>query len=278
MSNWLRKSKGATRWAASLIMLTLIAVSITITGCGGGGTTTTITEGGSTTVQPVAEKLASAFMEDNADINIIIQGGGSSTGVSKTADGTFDIGAASRELKADEPELTTHLLARDGIAIITDSGNSVSGLTTEQVRNIYAGTITNWNEVGGPDKSIIVISREEGSGTRDAFEELVMEDELITSDAILQSSNGAIKTAVSSTPYSIGYLSFGYLDSAVKALAVDGVAGTVENAKNGTYPIIRPLYFLTASEPTGAVADFINFCLGAEGQAIVEDEGYISVQ
>jgi phosphate transport system substrate-binding protein len=263
--------------ATVILAVMLIAVTPLLIGCGGGATTT-ITEGGSTTVQPVAEKLANAFMEDNTDINIIIQGGGSSTGVSKTADGTFDIGAASRELKADEPDLVTHLLARDGIAVITNSGNSVSGLTTEQVRDIYAGTITNWNEVGGPDKAIIVISREEGSGTRDAFEELVMGDELITSDAILQSSNGAIKTAVSGTPYSIGYLSFGYIDSAVKALAIDGVAGTVENAKNGTYPIIRPLYFLTASEPTGAVKNFIDFCLGAEGQAIVEDEGYISVQ
>lgn len=264
--------------ATVILAVMLILAAPLLIGCGGGGTTTTITEGGSTTVQPVAEKLSAAFMDDNPDVNIIIQGGGSGTGVSKTADGTFDIGAASRELKADEPDLVTHLLARDGIAIITNTGNGVSGLTTEQVRDIYAGTITNWNEVGGPDKSIIVISREEGSGTRDAFEELVMEEELITVDAILQSSNGAIKTAVSGTPYSIGYVSFGYLDSAVKSLAIDGVAGTVENAKNGTYPIIRPLYFLTLAEPTGSVADFIDFCLGAGGQSIIEDEGYISAQ
>jgi phosphate transport system substrate-binding protein len=101
---------------------------------------------------------------------------------------------------------------------------------------------------------------------------------LFRSKAILQPSNGIIKTTISSTPYSIGYLSFGYLDSAVKSLAIDGVAGTVENAKNGTYPIIRPLYFITKSQPTGAVKDFIDFCLGVEGQAIVEEEGYISVQ
>jgi phosphate transport system substrate-binding protein len=255
----------------------IVAVSVTVTGCGGGAGTT-ITEGGSTTVQPVAEMLAAAFMADNPGVKIIIQGGGSSTGVSKTADGTFDIGAASRELKSSEPALVTHLLARDGIAIITNTGNSVSGLTKDQVMQIYAGTITNWNEVGGPDEDIIVISREEGSGTRDAFQELVMGEELITSSAILQPSNGTIKTATSSTPYSIGYLSFGYIDSAVKALAVDGVAGTVDNVLNGTYPISRPLYFLTLEQPTGAVADFIDFCLGAEGQSIIEDEGYISAQ
>ncbi|MFA5054932.1 MAG: phosphate ABC transporter substrate-binding protein [Dehalococcoidia bacterium] len=276
MRNWLGKIK-RVRWAAGSVMLALIAVSIAATGCGG-GSSTTITEGGSTTVQPVAEMLAAAFMADNPDVKIIIQGGGSSTGVSKTADGTFDIGAASRELKSSEPALVTHLLARDGIAIITNTGNSVSGLTKDQVMQIYAGTITNWNEVGGPDEDIIVISREEGSGTRDAFQELVMGEELIKSGAILQPSNGTIKTATSSTPYSIGYLSFGYIDSAVKALAVDGVAGTVDNVLNGTYPISRPLYFLTLEQPTGAVADFIDFCLGVEGQDIVEDEGYISAQ
>jgi len=270
--------KSTPIFATVILALLIVAVTPLVIGCGGASTTTTITEGGSTTVQPVAEKLAAAFMADNPDVNIIIQGGGSGTGVSKTADGTFDIGAASRELKTDEPDLVTHLLARDGIAVITNTGNGVSGLTTERVRDIYAGTITNWNEIGGPDKSIIVISREEGSGTRDAFEELVMEEELITVDAILQSSNGAIKTAVSGMPYSIGYLSFGYLDSAVKTLAVDGEAGTAENAKTRTYPLSRPLYFLTLAEPTGAVADFIDFCLGAEGQSIIEGEGYIAAQ
>jgi phosphate transport system substrate-binding protein len=254
----------------------IVAVSVTITGCGGGATTT-ITTAGSTTVQPVAERLANAFMAGSPDVKVIIQGGGSSTGVKSCGDGTVDIGMASRELKSSEPALVTHTLARDGIAIITNNGNSVSGLTKEQVRQIYDGTITNWNQVGGPDKSIIVVSREEGSGTRDAFQELVMGSSLITSSAILQPSNGTIKTAVSGTPYSIGYLSFGYLDSAVKSLAVDGVAGTVDNVKNGTYSVSRPLLFLTKSQPTGAVKEFIDFCLSAEGQAIIEDEGYISV-
>jgi phosphate transport system substrate-binding protein len=143
------------------------------------------------------------------------------------------------------------------------------------VRDIYAGNITNWSEVGGDDHNIVVVAREEGSGTRTAFEDLVMKGVLITEDAILQISNGNVRTAASTTPYSIGFLSLGYVDSSVKSLAIDGVAGTVENAKNGTYPIIRPLYFLTKEEPTGAVKNFIDFCLGAEGQDIVEDEGYI---
>ena len=272
-----KNRKGVVRWAAGLAMLTILALSVTITGCGGGATTS-VTTAGSTTVQPIAEKLANAFMTGSPDVKVIIQGGGSSTGVKSCGDGTVDIGMASRELKSSEPALVTHVLARDGIAIITNNGNSVGGLTKEEVRQIYDGTITNWNQVGGTDKSIIVVSREEGSGTRDAFQELVMGSSLITSGAILQPSNGTIKTAVSSTPYSIGYLSFGYLDSAVKTLAVDGVTGTVENVKNGTYPVSRPLLFLTKSQPTGAVKDFIDFCLSDEGQSIIEDDGYISVQ
>jgi len=260
---------------ASLAGVILLVPAIILSGCGGGATT--VTEAGSTTVQPVAEKLANAFMDSYPDVKIIIQGGGSSTGIKSCNDGTVDIGAASRELKSSEPALVTHLLARDGIAIVTHVSNSVSGLTTEQVRDIYAGNITNWSEVGGDDHDIVVVAREEGSGTRAAFEELVMEGMLITEDAILQISNGNVRTAVSTTPYSIGFLSFGYADSSVKSLAIDGVAGTVENAKNGTYPIVRPLYFLTKEEPTGVVKDFIDFCLGPEGQDIVEDEGYIRV-
>jgi len=274
----LRKIK--TRWSRvpilSMVGLMLLALSVVLTGCNGGGST--ITEAGSTTVQPVAEKLASAFMADNPDINIIIQGGGSSTGVKSCNDGTVDIGAASRELKSTEPNLVKHTLARDGIAIGVHKDVPVSDLTMEQVRDIFSGVSTNWNEVGGDDIAIIVVAREEGSGTRAAFEEMVMDEELITDTAILQPSNGAVKTTVSNTPNSIGFLSFGYLDSSVKALAVDSVAGTVENAKNGTYPIVRPLYFLTKEEPMGIVKEFIDFCLGAEGQSIVEDEGYLSVQ
>ncbi|MEA1959025.1 MAG: phosphate ABC transporter substrate-binding protein [Chloroflexota bacterium] len=255
----------------------ILLAGLFLIGCGG-GTAHTITEAGSTTVQPLAEKLANAFMEDHTDVKIIIQGGGSSTGVRSCNDGTADIGAASRELKSSEPALITHLLALDGIAIATHPSNSVDGLTTEQVKDVYAGTITNWSEVGGDDEDIVIIAREEGSGTRDAFEELVMDEELITSGAILQPSNGALRTSVAITPYSIGFLSFGYVDDSAKSLSIDGVAGTVENVKSGAYPIVRPLYFLTREEPTGQVKDFIDFCLSAEGQIIVEEEGYISAQ
>ena len=269
--------KQAPRKFIFIIVASLLLPSFLIAGCGGGGLSYTVTEAGSTTVQPVAERLAEVFKAKNPDVNIIIQGGGSSVGIKSCNDGTVDIGAASRELKADEPNLVKHLLARDGIAIITHPSNTCTGLTKEQVQDIFAGTITNWSQVGGENKDIYVVAREEGSGTRTAFEEMVMGKELIKSDAILLPFNGAIITAVSSAPQAIGFISFGYIKDSVKTVAIDGIAGTTENAKNGTYPIIRPLYFLTKNQPTGLVKDFIDFCLGPEGQAIVAGEGYIPV-
>jgi len=287
---------------ATLIMVVALASAAIFAGCQGGTEPTTpsepstpsqpstpstpstptdlsgtITEAGSTTVQPLAEKFASAFEAMYPQGSITIQGGGSSVGVKSADAGTVDIGAASRELKSSEPALVTHLLCRDGIAVVTDPDNTLSGLTMDQVRSIFAGETTNWSEVGGANEDIIVIAREEGSGTRAAFEEMVMDEALITDMAILLPSNGAVRTTVSTTPNSIGFLSFGYLDETVKSIAVDGVAGTIENAKNGTYPIVRPLYFLTKAEPTGIVKVFIDFCTSSAGQSIAEGEGYISV-
>jgi phosphate transport system substrate-binding protein len=237
----------------------------------------TITEAGSTTVQPVAEKLAAQFMQMHPNVKVVIQGGGSSTGVKSAAEGTVDIGAASRELKASEVgTVVEHVLARDGIAIVSHPSQSVSNLTKDQVMQIFSGEINNWNQVGGANKSINIVAREEGSGTRAAFEEMVMGDSLIAATAILQPSNGAVRTTVAGDANAIGFLSFGYIDSSIKSLSIDGVAGTVANAKNGSYPIVRPLLFLTKGEPTGLVKEFIDFCLGSEGQAIVAKD-YIPV-
>jgi phosphate transport system substrate-binding protein len=262
----------------TLMAAVLVAVALTLTGCSG-GVKGEITEAGSTTVQPLAEELANAFMAEHPDVKITIQGGGSAVGIKSAADGTVDIGAASRELTVDEKNLglVEHVLARDGIAIVTHPSQTVSGLTKEQVKQIFAGEITNWSQVGGSNEDINVVSREEGSGTRAAFEEMVMgKDTVITAMAILQPSNGAVRTTVAGDPNSIGFLSFGYLDSSVKALSVDGVAGTVENAKNGTYPIVRPLLLLTKGEATGLVKEFIDYCLSDEGQQIVAKD-YITV-
>lgn len=244
---------------------------------------------GSTTVQPLAEVLAEAFMDANADVVIEIQGGGSSVGVTSAGEDTVDIGNASRNVKDSEmetfPNLVVHTIAFDGIAIVTNPEIEIPTLSREQVRGIFSGAITNFSEVGGPDAQIVVVSREEGSGTRAAFEELVMEykDESgekvmdpIAETALLQQSNGQVSTVVSTTPNTIGYLSFGYLSDAVKGAAIDGVAPTVENVKNGTYGIFRPLNMLTNGEAEGLAKAFLDFILSEAGQAIVAED-YITV-
>ena len=242
-----------------------------------------IVEAGSTTVQPLAEKLAEAFSAKYPQVQITVQGGGSSVGVKSAGQGTVDVGAASREVKDSErekyPDLVVHTIARDGIAIVAHPDVPLDGLTKEQVRDIFAGEITNWSDVGGPDRPIVVVSREEGSGTRAAFEEMVMgkEGPPIVDTAILQPSNGAVRTTVATTPDSIGYLSFGYLDPSVKALSIDGVKATVENAASGVYPVVRPLNLLTKGEPDGLVKAWLDFILSDEGQKIVVEEGYIAV-
>jgi len=239
---------------------------------------------GSTTVQPLAEVLGEAFMALNPDLKIEVQGGGSSVGVTSAGEGTVDIGNASRNVKDSEfeafPELQVYTIAYDGIAIVTHPDLQLPSLSIEQVRDIFAGEITNFSEVGGPDETIVVVSREEGSGTRAAFEELVMEvgeEKVIFEMALLQQSNGQVRTTVASTPNSIGYLSFGFLDDSTNPVEIDGAAPTTDNVKNGSYPIFRPLNMLTNGAPGDLAQAFLDFILGSEGQAIVAED-YITVQ
>jgi phosphate transport system substrate-binding protein len=243
---------------------------------------TTISVCGSTTVQPLAEKFAEAYEQLVGGVTITVSGGGSSVGVSSAGRGTTDVGMASREIKSDElaayPSMQVFEIARDGIAIVTHPDCPVNNLSKSQVRQIFTGDITNWEAVGGPDEDIVVVSREEGSGTRAAFEEMVMETDLITGASILQPSNGAIVTTVATTPNSIGYISFGYMNSSVKGLSINGVAPTPENARAGRYPIVRPLNMMTPGTPTAAVQGWLDFILGPEGQAIVTEEGYLAVR
>lgn len=258
---------------STLMTAALLVLALALTGCGG-STVTIITMAGSTTVQPLAQDLANNFTANRTDVEITVSGGGSSVGVTAAADGTVNIGMASRELKPAEETLglVVHIIARDAIAIICHPSQNVTGLSINETRDIFSGNITNWSEVGGVDEEITVIAREEGSGTRAAFEELVMKGANITATAILLPSNGALKTAVAGDPNSIGFLSMGYLDSSVTALDIDGVAATLENAMNDTYPVIRPLLLLTKGEPTGKIEEFIDFCLGPVGQAIVAQD------
>ncbi|MCD4702284.1 MAG: phosphate ABC transporter substrate-binding protein [Candidatus Aegiribacteria sp.] len=236
---------------------------------------------GSTTVQPLAEVLAESFEALEPGVIVYVQGGGSSVGVRSASDRSADIGMASREVKLSElqeyPELIVHTIARDGITIVVETGCTVESLTKEQARQIFAGEITNWNEVGGENMIITVVAREEGSGTRAAFEDMIMEDLLVVDNAILQPSNGAVRTTISVTPGTIGFLSFGYIDDQTKAIAIDGVFPTEENASSGEYSVVRSLNMVTYGEPEEKAGAFLDFVMSEDGQAIVAEEGYLPV-
>jgi len=273
-----------TLLGAALVLLSTGAL-LSVFACSGGASTPatevgelsgTINEAGSTSVQPLAEKLANAFMQEHPKVTVNISGGGSSAGVKAVAAGTVEIGAASRDIKLTENDIIPIAIARDGVAVAVHPSNPVSELSLEQVAAIYAGEITNWSEVGGNDKEIVVVSREEGSGTRECFEEGVTKPygKKIKPDALFYDSNGAVRSKVSSESRAIGYLSFGYIEG-VKALTLEGVEPTVENCLSGDYPVLRRLYLLVKETPSGAVKEFIDFCRSEEGQQIAEEEGYI---
>jgi len=269
-----------------LVIILLLAVTPIMSGCGeeevndeptatpaaGFELSGTIDEAGSTSVQPLAELMAAEFTDLHPKVKVNISGGGSSSGVKACAAGTVDLGAASRDIKITEQDLIPYSIARDAVAIAVHTSNPVSELTVDQVADIYEGAITNWSEVGGNNEDIVVVSREEGSGTRDCFEHGVTKN--IKDDALFYDSNGAVKTKVSSESKAIGFLSLGYVEG-LKTITLDGVDPTPENCASGKYPVLRRLYVLTVAEAEDEVAAFINFCRSDEGQAIAEAEGYI---
>lgn len=239
----------------------------------------TIQIAGSTSVQPLSEELAKAFMDKNSKVRINIAGGGSGAGIKAAQDGTADIGASSRELKAEEePTVKAEVIAWDGIAVVVHKDNAVSDLTVETIKKIFAGEITDWKDAGGAAGTIHVFSREEGSGTRGAFEELVMTGTAITDKAGIQTSTGAVRTAVAGDVNGIGYISLGSLNADVKAVKVEGVEATMDNVKSQSYKIYRPFLYLTKAAPEGLVKAFYDFVLGDEGQAIVIESGFITVK
>jgi len=245
---------------------------------------------GSTTVQPLAEVLAEAFMDMNTEVSIDVQGGGSSVGVTTAGEGTADIGMSSRAIKDSEfevfPNLQVFTIAHDGIAVVVNPGVEISTLSIDKVRAIFSGATTNLADVGGIDAPITVVSREEGSGTRAAFEDLVMKYkdntgekkvDLISETALLQQSNGQVRTIIAETPNSIGYLSFGFLDDSITGVPIDDIAPSVDTVLNGSYSIFRPLNMETGEEPNELAQAFLDFIFSTDGQAIIAED-YIPVE
>jgi len=271
------------------IGLLLLLIPLVLWGCGNdnasgasSGGTTTVSISGSTSVGPLAEKLALKYTEKNPNMKIEINQIGSSAGITNATSGVSEIGMSSRDLKEEEVAngLQETIIAYDGIVVVTHPTNKVKNVTIEQVKDIFTGKITNWKELGGKDMEIVVVSREDGSGSRDAFQEIVdySSGQLVKS-AIVASGNGNIKTTVAMNKHAVGFISFEYVDDSVSTLSINGVEATVENVLNKTYGISRPFLFVHKEENlTEAGQQFIDYILSDEGQKLVSETGAIPIK
>ncbi len=239
---------------------------------------------GSTTVLPIAQKVAEAFMKENPDTSISISGGGSGNGIKAIIDGTTDVADSSRFIKDKEVARAVQngaypvpfAVAYDCIVPIVHPGNTVANLTLDQLKGIYKGEIRNWKAVGGPDLEIVVVSRDTSSGTYEVWEEKVMKKERVYPGALLQASNGAVAQAVAKNRNAVGYIGLGYMNDAVKALSANGIKGSAETTLNGTFPISRPLYMFTNNWPKEDIAKFINYVIHPEkGQKMIREIGFV---
>ncbi len=271
--------------------LLVTMVGATFVGCGSNGSsenntasnkeTTTISISGSTSVGPLMEKIQEKYEEANSNITLEIQQNGSGAGIKDVISGISEIGMSSRELKDEESSsVQGTTVAYDGIALLVNPENPVKNISLEDVKKIYTGEITNWKEVGGDDAQIVVVSREEGSGTRDAFQEIVgYESEELLKDATISDGSGAVKTTVAGNKYAIGFASFEYIDSTVAALNINDVEPTADNVKAGNYKLSRPFILVTKEDGlTENGQKLIDFVLSSEGQQIVEENKLITLE
>lgn len=245
---------------------------------------------GSDTVLPLAQKEAEQYIKKNPSANISVSGGGSGVGISALMDGTTDIAMASRKIKLDEKmklqeagkTVVEKTIAWDALAVIVNPKNKVSQLTREQLEGIFTGKITNWKELGGADLKIVVYSRETSSGTYEFFKESILKNKNYMSSVLSMPATGAIIQSIGQTPGAIGYVGLAYLNKEVKALKIsyDGktfVEPTYTNAKNKSYPVVRPLYYYFIKKDEAKVKPFIDYVMTPEGQNIVKEIGYIDV-
>ncbi len=248
-----------------------------------------ITIKGSDTVLPLSQKEAEVFMKKNAGASVTVVGGGSGVGITALIDGNTDICMSSRDLKMEEKlklkekNIVQKTVGVDALAMIVNPKNKVNQLTREQLEGIFTGSITNWKDVGGADQKIVVYSRESSSGTYEFMKEHVMGKKNYASTVLSMPATGTIVQSVGQTPGAIGYVGLAYLDKQVKALAVsfDGktfVKPSMAAAKDKTYPVARPLYYIYAGASEAKVKAYVDFVLSTEGQKLVEAVGYVPVK
>lgn len=233
---------------------------------------------GGTAHIPVMKEAAKRIMTVNPGIRITVAGGGSGVGVQQVGEGLVNIGNTGRALSQAEVEkygLVSFAFAIDGVAVVVNPGNGVAELTSAQVRDMYAGKVTNWKQVGGADRAVTLYTRDEASGTREVFDGKLLAKGPVAASANVVPSNGAMKTAVAQDPGAIGYVGIGHIDASVKAPVLDGMVATQENAADGSYTVTRKLYMNTKGEPVGLVRAFIDYIYTPEGADIIRASGYI---
>jgi phosphate transport system substrate-binding protein len=251
----------------------------------------TIKVSGSTTVLPIVQKAADQYMATHPDADIQVSGGGSGAGIQAISARTVDIGMSSREVTkaemAKNPGFVITPVAQDGIAVVVNPANTIQYITLDQIKNIYLGKTTKWTEITGAgvpntNNQIVVIGRDSASGTRTYFDETLLLKATPTSKMLEKNSNGAVLQTVAQTPGSIGYISIGFVGKDVKALPVwynaqKVISPSLDNVKAKTYPVSRDLYVITNGQPSGLTGDFIQYILSTDGQKIVADEGYVTI-
>lgn len=239
----------------------------------------TLSMNGSTSMEKVIKAVNGAFSAKYPDVQVNLNLTGSGTGLQEAAEGKCDIGNSSRELKDSEAEnLEATVIGLDGIAIVVNTANTIDDISLDDLAKIYAGEVNNWSQLGGNDKAIVVIGREDGSGTRDGFESIVMGDKEANYAQELEST-GSVINAVSTTEGAIGYASLANVDESVKALKVDGVEATEENIKSGCYKVQRPfICAVKKGNDNELVKAYLEFILSEEGQALVLAQGAVPVK
>jgi len=236
-----------------------------------------ITVAGSTSVEPFAELLAEEYMSSHSESHIYVQGGGSTAGIEAAITGAANIGMSSRNLTESEKNLYAVTIAKDAIAVIVHPSSPIDNLPLDKIKEVFSGKIANWKELRGANHPIDIVTREEGSGTRESFQKFVMGKEDISLGALVQDSNGAVRQVISSDPNAIGYISLGLVNDQVKALRISGVEPNLTSVYNGKYTLVRPFLFVFIREPAGEAKSFLEFVLSPQAQKLLLREGLVPV-